>query len=90
MAYYVKKFFSFFRRKRPYRPLKCLETGEASYNEFKSTRFDNKTLKLFDNIPKIRKQKRLSVVAKKIDVKIETILALRTIRLCKTERIQHI
>ena len=59
--------------------LKCLENGKAAYNEFISSRLQDKTVQLFDRIPKMRKKDGMTNITKKIDVKKETINVLRTV-----------
>ena len=56
-----------------------IERGVSIYNKFKKTRFTDKSQKLFDKIPKAPKSKKSSANLPKIDVKKETIAALRTI-----------
>ena len=59
--------------------LGCLERGSSLYEGFKKTRLVDKSLNLFDKIPKSRKSKKLSTKLSKVDVKKETVVAIKSI-----------
>ena len=47
----------------------CVQRGTSLYEDFKKTRFEDKSLNLLDKIPKSRKSKKLSSKLPKVDVK---------------------
>jgi len=57
----------------------CLELGEANYKEFYQTRLVDKTVKLFDTIPKTKKAHKLEKSTHKVDLSKETIAFMRNI-----------
>ena len=59
--------------------LNCLIVGEESYQNFKKERLDEKTKDLFNTIPKSNKIKKVLVATKSINIKKETIKALKYI-----------
>ena len=59
--------------------LGCIEKGEEEYLKFKSARLENKTQKLFDSIPKVRKRKAKTNGSSSGDLEKETVSFLRYI-----------
>ena len=61
--------------------ISCIAIGESAYQHFRTYRLDQKTIKLFETIPKsqLSSQSSLSKKAPKIDVKQETIKFMRHI-----------
>ena len=59
--------------------INCIRKGEENYNEFRQARLIDKTRKLMDPITKVRKIRKHSAPNKKIDIKKETIMAIRNI-----------
>ena len=59
--------------------LNCLSLGKIECNEFYATRYEKKSLKLFDTIPKTRKIKKVTSKQTKQDLNRETVKFLRTV-----------
>lgn len=59
--------------------LSCVKKGEESYEKFVVERMDEKSVKLFEKIPKSQSGKKKSKVRKAIDVRKETVNFVRTI-----------
>ena len=59
--------------------INCIKKSEENYNEFRQARLIGKTKKIMDPITKVRKIRKHFEPNKKIDIKKETIMAIRNI-----------
>ena len=62
--------------------LGCITKGEEEYAKFKSERLEDKKVKLFDVIPKVRKKKKINGISQ-VDLKKETVSFVRHIDFAK-------
>ena len=59
--------------------INCMKEGEENYNKFRQARLIDKTKKIIDPFTKVRKIRKHSSPNKKIDIRKETIMAIRYI-----------